>query len=124
MQSAARAAARQRAKAEGTADPRAPCYDTPVHVACVRMDFHIPGCRSLKEKRGVVKRLVERTRARFNVTIAEVADNDLHQRACVGFAVVGNEVAFVTEVADKVRASLRGSGLANVIDDRLEIVTL
>jgi hypothetical protein len=88
------------------------------------MDFHIPGCRSLKEKRGVVKRLVERTRARFNVTIAEVADNDLHQRACVGFAVVGNEVAFVTEVADKVRASLRGSGLANVIDDRLEIVTL
>jgi uncharacterized protein YlxP (DUF503 family) len=88
------------------------------------MDFHIPGCRSLKEKRGVVKRLVERTRAKYNVSIAEVEDNDVHQRAIVGFAVVGNELAFVTEVADKVRASLRFTGLAHLIDDRLEIVTV
>ena len=95
-----------------------------MHVACVKMDFHIPGCRSLKEKRGVVKRLVERTRSKYNVSIAEVGDNDLHQRAVVGFAVVGNDVSFVTEVADKVRASLRYTGLAHVIDDRLEILTV
>ena len=95
-----------------------------MHVACVTVELHLPGCRSLKSKRGIVKRIVERTRSRFNVAIAEVGDNDLHQRATIGFAVVGNDLSFVNSVADKVRSTVRDSGTGHVIDSHLEIVTL
>ena len=52
-------------------------------------DLHLPGCRSLKEKRMVVRSLKARVRNQFEVSAAEVADQDLLQRARLGVAAVG-----------------------------------
>ena len=52
-------------------------------------DLHLPGCRSLKEKRMVVRSLKARVRNEFEVSAAEVADQDLLQRARLGVAAVG-----------------------------------
>jgi uncharacterized protein YlxP (DUF503 family) len=51
-------------------------------------EFHIPSARSLKEKRRVVKSLVDRLHTRFRVSIAETAFHDLHQRAQISIAAV------------------------------------
>lgn len=59
-----------------------------MHVAIVQVDLHIPHSRSLKEKRAVVKPIVEGLRQRFRVSAAEVGFQDKWQRALVGFAVV------------------------------------
>ena len=50
-------------------------------------EFHVPAARSLKEKRRVVKSLVERLHRRFRVSIAETDFHDLHQRAQLAIAV-------------------------------------
>lgn len=52
-------------------------------------DLHLPGCRSLKEKRMIVRSLKARVRNQFEVSAAEVADQDLLQRARLGVAAVG-----------------------------------
>ena len=53
-----------------------------------RLEFLIPHCHSLKEKRSVVNRLKTRLQNRFHVSIAEVDHQDLWQRSAVGLALV------------------------------------
>jgi uncharacterized protein len=60
-------------------------------LAYALFDLHLPGCRGLKEKRMIVKSLKTRIRNEFQVSAAEVADQDLLQRACLGVAVIGGE---------------------------------
>jgi uncharacterized protein YlxP (DUF503 family) len=52
-------------------------------------DLHLPGCRSLKEKRMIVRSLKARLRNEFEVSTAEVGSQDLLQRAELAVAVVG-----------------------------------
>lgn len=66
------------------------------------MELAFPGNRCLKEKRRVVKSLVERTRRKFNVAIAEVDSQDSHERITLGVAVVAGE----TRHADRVLAAV------------------
>ncbi len=58
-------------------------------VALAVFDFHLPACRGLKEKRSFLRPLKARLRGDFEVSAAEVAHQDLHQRAAVGVAAVG-----------------------------------
>jgi len=52
------------------------------------VSLHLPGIGSLKEKRSIVKSLLERIRARYNVSAAEIGDHDLHGRALLGMAAI------------------------------------
>jgi len=60
-------------------------------IAYAVFDLHLPGCRGLKEKRMIVKSLKTRIRSQFEVSAAEIADQDLLQRASLGVAAVGGE---------------------------------
>jgi uncharacterized protein YlxP (DUF503 family) len=57
--------------------------------ALCRFDVFIPQCRSLKGKRSVLGGIKERLRARFHVSVSEVAHQDLHQRGTLAVAQVG-----------------------------------
>ena len=58
-------------------------------IAYALFDLHLPGCRGLKEKRMIVKSLKSRIRNEFEVSAAEVGDQDVLQRSQLGVAVVG-----------------------------------
>jgi uncharacterized protein YlxP (DUF503 family) len=94
-------------------------------IGVLRFVLQIPGAGSLKGKRHVLRKVVDRVRARFNVSVAEVADNDLWQKATIGVAAVGNDRAFVNEVLDKVLRSVEESTAeAHVISSEMELVTV
>jgi len=92
-------------------------------VGVLRLTLIIPGARSLKEKRHAVRKIVDRVRARYNVGIAEVADNDVWQRAVLGVAAVANDRSFVNEVLDKVVRDVEMLGVADLISREMEIET-
>jgi uncharacterized protein YlxP (DUF503 family) len=71
-------------------------------VGVLRLTFHIPHARSLKEKRAVVRKFRDRVRARFDVSVAEVGAQDLHQRAVFGVAVVSSDAAVCDSVLEQV----------------------
>lgn len=73
-----------------------------MHVGVLRLTFHIPHARSLKDKRSVVRRFRDRIRARFDVSIAEVGAQDLHQRAEFGVSVVSSDAAVCDSVLEQV----------------------
>jgi len=73
-----------------------------VHVATLQIELHIPNSHSLKEKRAVIKPILESARRRFQVAAAAVDHQGKWQRASLGFAVVGGSPAHVSVVLDKV----------------------
>jgi uncharacterized protein YlxP (DUF503 family) len=56
----------------------------------------------------VLRRVKDRTKQKFNVSCAEVEDNDLWQRAVLGLCLVGNERKFVESALDEVIRFVRG----------------
>jgi uncharacterized protein len=68
-----------------------------MHLAITTWDLHLPGCHSLKDKRGVVKPLTTALRRALNVSVAETGQQDLWQRAEIACAVVGSARAVVEE---------------------------
>jgi uncharacterized protein YlxP (DUF503 family) len=93
-------------------------------VGVLRLTFHVPHARSLKDKRRVVQRLRDRVRSRFDVSIAEVDAQDLHQRAVFGVAVVSGDAAVCNAVLEKVAHEAESSGDAVLTDRSTEIVTI
>ena len=73
-----------------------------MHVAVVRLELHIPTSRSLKEKRAVLRPIVEGLRHRFQISVAEVGYQDKWQRALVGMAVVSDSYGHAVDVVDNV----------------------
>lgn len=91
-------------------------------VGVVTVDLHIPECHSLKEKRGVVRRVVDRVRNRFGVSVAEVDNLDLHQKATIGVAVVTNDSRVADSVLNKVLDFIEELYLAEITRADLEIL--
>lgn len=67
----------------------------------VVLTLHIPTARSLKDKRSVVRSLVERLRGRLDVSAAEVGLQDDRRRAQVGFAVVSGSASKARQLAQE-----------------------
>ena len=58
-------------------------------VGVLRLTLYVTDSHSLKEKRGVLRKIKSRVRNQFNVSIAECEDHDLWQRATLGVSQVG-----------------------------------
>jgi uncharacterized protein YlxP (DUF503 family) len=92
-------------------------------VGVLRLALVIRGARSLKDKRSALRRILDRVRARYNVSIAEVGDNDVWQRALVGVTAVANDRSFVNEVLDKVVRDVEMLGVADLVGREMELET-
>jgi uncharacterized protein YlxP (DUF503 family) len=88
------------------------------------LTLYIQECHSLKAKRKVVKALIARLRNNFNASVAEVGANDMHQKARIGFAVMGNDTQVINSKLDKMFNFVETLGLAEVLDSELEIIHL
>lgn len=71
-------------------------------IASIRLELSFPHATSLKAKRQSLTSIVERAKHRFNVSVAEVADQDLWQRAVIGIALVAGEAHHARAQADRV----------------------
>jgi uncharacterized protein YlxP (DUF503 family) len=88
------------------------------------LTFRIHGCRSLKEKRSIVKAIVSRIQNNFNISIAEVGDNDMHQQAKIGFALVGNNQKVINSKIDKILNLADNINAAEFVDSQMEVIIL
>jgi len=92
-------------------------------VGLCTIQLSLPGVHSLKEKRGVVKPLLHRLRAEFNVSAAEVDRQDAWQAATLGLAIVSSPDADVHGALEGVLAWLeRTQPHVFVTDWRIEVI--
>ena len=81
-------------------------------VGLLSVELHLPGARSLKDKRMVLRRIKDRV-GKFNVAVAEVAHHDLWQRAGLGIVTIATtndhvdrELAAVVDEIERVEPGL------------------
>ena len=75
-----------------------------MHLGVCRVTLRLPENNSLKGKRRLFHSLSSRLRQRFNVSVAEVGDNELWQLATIGICCVSNSSRHVDEMLEKVLA--------------------
>jgi len=93
-------------------------------VGVALVSFRLYEIRSLKDKRKIVKSLVERSRSRFNVAVAEVADQDVHQKASIGIAVIGNDGRVLNSLLDRIIDFMDSLSLAVLVSREIELITI
>jgi uncharacterized protein len=93
-----------------------------VVVGVCRITFSIPGNDSLKGKRRVVRRIVDRARNQFNAAVAEVGSLDQHRQALIGFAVVSNDSRHANSMIDKIGSFVSGLTEAVVVGRDVELL--
>lgn len=93
-----------------------------MYIGIAAFELHIESAQSLKDKRTIVRSLRDRVRRRFEVSVAEVDLNDLHQRARMGVAVVSNKKREVTKMLDAISSLVESESDARVIAWTQDIV--
>ncbi len=72
-------------------------------VAVAVFELHIPAGRNLKDKRRVIKSLIDRLHQRYRVSVAETDYQDLHQRARIAVAAVHGSRSELERLLDRIR---------------------
>ena len=91
-------------------------------VGVLQAELSIPGAFSLKEKRRVLKGLLERLRREYGVAAAEVADQDVWNRARIGVACVSNDARHAASNLQTVVNRLERERDAVLLDSQIEVM--
>lgn len=92
-------------------------------IATLTIHLHLPGCSSLKEKRGYIKPLISRLHREFNVSVAEMDLQDKWQEAVIVCAMVGNDRRQLESAMQTVAKWVEGNWSdGDVIEQNIEIV--
>ncbi len=92
-------------------------------VGLLTIELYIPGLTSLKEKRGVVKPLLARLRNEFNVSVAEIEDQDQLGHAVLGVACVSSSADYCHGLLTRVAESVAAWRLdAELVDYQIELL--
>ena len=92
-------------------------------LATLTIHLHIPGCSSLKEKRGRIKPLISRLHREFNVSVAEMDLQDKWDESVIVCAMVGNGRGFLESALQNVAKWVEGNWSdGDVIGQRIEII--
>lgn len=91
-----------------------------MHVGVMSVTLRLEGNDSLKGKRKVIKSILGRVKARFNVGASEVGGQDNYGLAVLGFAVCGPEARLLNTVLDNILDFIEDNVDAEVVDSEME----
>lgn len=91
-------------------------------IGTLKVDIRLFSSNSLKDKRRIVKSLTSRIRNKFNVSIAEVGDYSLWQRAKLGVVFLSPDTSYSNKVLDRLLEFLNKEKEFLIIDCKKEIL--
>ncbi len=91
-------------------------------IGVCTIELHVPDSGSLKTKRHSLRSLKDRIRNKFNVSVAEVGDNDLWQKASLAVAAVSNDKTHLNKTLDHVLDLVRSVPEVSLLDYQIEIL--
>jgi uncharacterized protein len=93
-------------------------------VGVCRLEIFLPENHSLKEKRQAMRKIVERSKGKFNISIMEVELSNLWQKATVGFTAIGVNQDHVNATMDNVSEYIESMYIGKVIGSKTEIIVI
>ncbi|MFC1941597.1 DUF503 domain-containing protein [Chloroflexota bacterium] len=96
-----------------------------MNVGVCKVSLRLPENISLKGKRQVLKPIISRVRNKFNVSVAEVGDNDAWQTSTVGICYISNDRRHTNQVlSNVVNFVINGRFDVEILDYEIEIISL
>jgi len=92
-----------------------------MRVGTLRVRLLLRESRSLKDKRQVVSSIKDRLRNHFNVSVAEVEEQDHRQLAILGVAMVSNETQHLRKALGQMVEALRSHPVAELVDYEIDV---
>ena len=93
-------------------------------IGCCSVKFYLHGNNSLKGKRRVVRALKDRLKNDFNVSVAEVGDQDVWQSINLGISAVGVDKPYIDGLLSKVIDAIDRMNLAEIVDCKKETLKI
>ncbi|HEX6532416.1 MAG TPA: DUF503 domain-containing protein [Nitrospira sp.] len=93
-----------------------------VVVGLCTIELFIADSQSLKDKRQVLLSLKDRLRRKFNLSVAEVDEQNLWQKAVLGLACVANDGRHVNQVLDQALNLIRSHTVVEIVQSRIELL--
>ena len=90
-------------------------------IEAATIKIYAPWAHSLKEKRMIVKSLIAKTKNKFNVSIAEVDAQDIHQTLVLGLACVAGTVAQADSMVESILTFIEDNADAEITEVRREL---
>lgn len=90
-------------------------------ILSLEIKLHSPWVHSLKEKRMVVRSLMAKLRNKFNVSVAEVGEQDIHQIIVIGVAAIVPHNAQADSVMEEIRYFIEENTEAEILDIERDI---
>lgn len=91
-------------------------------VGLLHLSLAIPGARSLKDKRRVIRSLKDRLSGKHNVSVAEVEDLDKHRCCGMALAMVSNDRRFTDSCLSKIVDEIRRERELTLIEYEIELI--
>ena len=96
-----------------------------MNVGICKLQFRLPENLSLKGKRRVLKSITAQVSNKFNVSVAEVNDQDIWQLATLGVCCVSNDKRHANEVLSKVVSFINNNRFdIEILDYEIEILSI
>lgn len=93
-------------------------------VGISRIELHLPESRSLKDKRQIVRSILQRIRAKFNISIAEIDHHDLWQRASIGISCVSKTSYQARRILHHIETEIETSGGVVILDEHVSVMPI
>ena len=93
-------------------------------IGCCSIKFYLHGNNSLKEKRRVVRAIKDRLKNDFNVSVAEVGDQDVWQSIHIGISAVGSNRPYMDGLISKVVDAIDKMNLAEMVNCKTETLNM
>ena len=93
-------------------------------IGCCSIRFYIHGNSSLKEKRRITKSIKDRIKNKFNVSIAEIGDQEVWQNLHLGLVAVGSDQQYLDGLMNQVVSAIDRMNLAEMTDSQMKVIQL
>lgn len=93
-------------------------------VGCCSIKFVLHGNRSLKDKRRILRTLKDRVKNKFNISVAEVGDQDLWNRMHIGVAAAGSDARYLEGLLTQVVNFVEEMQFGAMTDYHIEVIHL
>lgn len=91
-------------------------------IGIMRVKLYAPWVHSLKEKRMIVKSIVAKVKNRFNVSITEIEEYDIHKTIVIGISLVSINKADCDKSLNKILDFMEVNTEAEIISSDIEII--
>lgn len=93
-------------------------------IGACKIDFIIPRGTSLKDKRQVIQKIKDKVKNKFNVSIAEVANQEFWQKATLGISLVSDDGGYVRTLLDKIINFIDNLYVAQILNCEIELFSM